>query len=242
MPALGCTSSESFRRERDEQCIADDVQGICTEVENCAYPDPNCETGYSFPVGSGYSGGMCVQPLPGSTTATSSTSTTGAASTTGTTEVGPSTGAGSSTTGVLCQDDGDDDLASAFPLMPGSCNFEVQGVVDRLDDVDWYGIDLGDPTEFCAEDSDPGDLSVDVVGARTCAYIACSDPSVVYCVDGVEDQAGDNLPGCCSDQVGERLELGADAPCDPTDQVYVMVQADPNAACGELYTTNVELF
>jgi hypothetical protein len=148
----------------------------------------------------------------------------------------PSSGPGGST-GQICEPDGNDMQSTPTTLQPDACIFELQGTIDGPGDVDWLVVE--DPSSVCTDD--PADTKIRVVGQRTCVYVECSDPGVVYCIDATEDDL-DGYPGCCSEATDTTMELGADPPCDPTQRILIRIEADAAAACGSAYSTTVEMF
>lgn len=64
MIVLGsCQPVEAFECERDADCTLAGTQGICAPTSRCAYPDPDCASGYAYPPGAGESlGGVCLPP------------------------------------------------------------------------------------------------------------------------------------------------------------------------------------
>jgi hypothetical protein len=67
--------------QRDEQCSLAGEPGVCVSDGHCAYPDPACPSGLSYPQGAPYGlAGECVPPEAVTDTATSGSETVEASS------------------------------------------------------------------------------------------------------------------------------------------------------------------
>jgi hypothetical protein len=104
----------------------------------------------------------------------------------------------------------------------------VQGVLDGVDDVDWYRY-VGSDDFGCVVD--PTRLLTATHSLRLCKFAECTDGSTasVSCTDGSSPATSpDGRPGCC-----HTLSFGMDVDCDAvSDDATIYIRLDtPGDAC-----------
>lgn len=143
---LGVACSDaSFECAGDHQCSLSGTPGVCVDQGQCAYPDPDCASGLSFPLGSPSSqAGECVggQGSGGLGSSTGSSTTTDSPSTDSSTGDDPdSSGSGS----LECDDpyEPNDAVEQGTPILLEGCTADWEAVSAGSLDTDWFL--LGNP-------------------------------------------------------------------------------------------------
>lgn len=117
LPAAACFGDPEYRCDASDECMRDDVQGMCEpSTHYCSYPDPECPSGAKYSDQAGELAGECVDDSgaddgsssgESSSTGTPSTTTTSASSEATTDVPLPICGNAMPEEGELC-DDGND--------------------------------------------------------------------------------------------------------------------------------------
>ncbi len=186
----------SFECAGDHQCSLSGTPGVCVDQGQCAYPDPDCASGLSFPLGSSSNqAGECVggQGSGGVGSSTGSDASTDSPST------DSSTGGDvdSSGSGPLeCDDpyEPNDAVELGTPILLGGCVAEWEAASADALDTDWFllgnprGCPLSGPTTFATNPPRP-----------VCILPACPNGLPVI----PEECSGDLVPllggvACCA--------------------------------------------
>ena len=202
----------------------------------CSSTD-SVDPGYQNLGGSGGGGGGGGDGGSGASSSSSSghTSSSSSSSSSGSSSSGSSSSSSSSSSGMPCPDPGiepNETEATAVDLGGISDNdsdaASVSGVLDSVDDVDWYKYH-GDDTFGYVVDPTRGLTTPD--NLRLCAFFDCDDGSdaAVTCNGGATSaQSPDGRPGCCHSQ-----GFTADIDCSSSDDsAEVFIRLDkPVPAC-----------
>jgi len=242
---LACGTSGTFACTDNADCVLGDQGGMCHAGGHCIYPDPACDSGFSYPVGAADVGGECATGVEGTGTGASTSSaeasalaSSGAAADTlaldgGTTTsatLGTSTGTTDSSTGSApnesssgggpaCKDEVGDDLADALQLR--GCAAEVDGTIVDAADADVFVLESCPLQEFSAQ------LSADS-GLVACIFAGCNDPAdaLVNCTRGQPTNVR-GFDGCCGAQdVSALLGCGFFNPSRPIFTVAPDVETE----------------
>ena len=233
-----CSMPSAFACAGDVQCRLDGIEGMCTEAGHCAYPDPDCDTGWGYPAGvAGVFGGTCAPGVPpedgsvgGDETSDAgagmTAAVTGTTSTTSDGSQGEASGsdpsvdpAESDATGDsfgsesgACPDaEPNDDPFALSPIELQQCGAVVLDEIDESFEPDWF--QFVSTLDECGLALGLGTAMINV-SAELCIFVQCSDGGEVPCGEG-EPTFFDEFVGCCA------------APVDPDGQVSVQ-----SANCG----------
>ncbi|MEM6990143.1 MAG: hypothetical protein AAF721_06590, partial [Myxococcota bacterium] len=224
-----CGTPVTFMCTADDQCVLSGEPGICADDGQCAYPDPDCPSGYAYPPNSpSDNAGACVPgDMVADDSATGGNATSGSAT-------GMASGEGDGTTGAA--DDGTtgaaDDGTSA-PMESDGPNLDTD---TDGDPIPRCGDEVGDDFRNAAEESlclpmlssdlrDDDDEDIFLLGAgpggpcepagynanvtqgsvEVCLFLSCADAASasVVCEAESETDIEDGLTGCCSEQMAQ---------------------------------------
>ena len=196
---------EGFACDDDEQCTLAGEPGRCVEGGRCAYPNPQCPSGFAYPQGApaGLAGECVPNDAVASGTGDESSATSESGTGAGSSDRDPGDGSSGSSTGpgpMACNDDHEPNDASEqargipFGSMRG-CQANWEGALDDLLDADWFVLETLDDTCPTSEQltfvTDPP--------LELCALPQCIDalaPEIVSCDGEVVPLSMGNA--CCA--------------------------------------------